>query len=686
MPGLLFTNAALLAGLGALAVPILIHLLLKQRRKPLRFSTIQFFQKRDEKTSQRRKLRNWLLLSLRLLLLALIVLAFARPYLPGAAGSAAASQRRQLVLVLDRSASMQAGDRWAKARELLQNAVAGLHPADLVALIDSGAHAEILAPLGSPEALEPILKKLEPGFGTSDLAEGLKTAVRLLSQSNAGGTSRIEVISDLQKSACARLAETSVPKGIELTICPLAEAATPNLAVEELAWDHGRHSMVAHVRNYSPQNARQLKMSLLLDGVASAAPPLSVVAEFSKEVSLPLPRLEPGWHSIETRIAAHDSFALDDVRYQAIFIPKPQRVLCVEPRPSSRVFEEETFFVASALAPETTNEGSYAVEKAAPEEAADRLAKAGDYALVVLPGLRQIPPNLAPALTRFVTAGGGLILFLGDKLNPGRYSDDFHELLPALPGHVEGDDARPEDFWHLRNYERDGLIFAAFKEPNSGDVNLPEFRHRFTLTTLDGSHIDAGFNDGVPLIASKKLGQGRVLLVNTTADTAWTDWPKRKTFLPWFYGLAAEATQRKISADFRDDAPLLAGCPADLPLESAAAKLALQVHEPSGRLSSATADAQGQVSFNPERPGFYSIQDSAGHELRRVAVNLAAAESDLQSFLPAELDIPRTDDSPKPGLMAGLLGDDRRELWRFLLLAAVALLFLEPLLANRSYA
>jgi hypothetical protein len=115
MPGLLFSNAALLAGLGALAIPILIHLLLKQKRKPLRFSTIQFFQKRDEKTSQRRKLRNLMLLALRVLLLALLVLAFARPYLPGSAGVPAAGQCRQIVLVLDRSASMQAGDRWAKA-------------------------------------------------------------------------------------------------------------------------------------------------------------------------------------------------------------------------------------------------------------------------------------------------------------------------------------------------------------------------------------------------------------------------------------------------------------------------------------------------------------------------------------------------------------------------------------------
>ncbi|MGA2243516.1 MAG: VWA domain-containing protein [Verrucomicrobiota bacterium] len=685
MPGLLFSNAALLAGLGALAIPILIHLLLKQKRKPLRFSTIQFFQKRDEKTSQRRKLRNLMLLALRVLLLALLVLAFARPYLPGSAGVPAAGQCRQIVLVLDRSASMQAGDRWAKAMEQLQNAVAGLAPADRVALIDSRSPAEIMAPLGSPDALKPILKKLEPGFGTSDLAAGLKTAVQLLAQSDAGGTPRIEVISDFQKSACAGLAGASVPKGIELTICPVAETATPNLALEALARDEGRQALIARARNYSAQNAPAVRMSLLVDGVSSAAPSLSLPAGTTTQVSLSLPRLGPGWHSVETRMAAHDSFALDDVRYETIFIPKPQRVLCVEQRASSHPFEEETFFVASALAPETTNGGPYAVAKATPEEAAATLAETSDYALVVVPGLRQIPPNLAPALTGFVTNGGGLILFLGGKLNAARYNEDFHELLPALPGLVEGDDDQPQNFWHLRHYEREGLIFAAFKEPDSGDVTLPEFRHRFTLTTLDGSRVEAEFNDGTPLIVSKKLGRGRIVLVNTSADTAWTDWPKRKTFLPWLYGLASHATQRAATFTADDDASLLAGFPADLSLE-VAANVSLRVREPSSRVTSAVVDAQGQIALNPEHPGFYSIQDAVGHELRRVAVNVAAAESDLQSFTPGELDIPRTNDAPKDGLMAGILGDDHREWWRFLLLAAVALLFLEPLLANRSYA
>src|SRR6187200_1506358 len=115
-----FTNLALLGGFAALSIPILIHLLLKRKKQRLRFSTLQFFLKQDEQSTRRRKFRNWLLLAVRILLLTLIVLAFARPYLPNPLAGAAAAEKRQIVFVLDRSAGMQAndagGERWNRAK------------------------------------------------------------------------------------------------------------------------------------------------------------------------------------------------------------------------------------------------------------------------------------------------------------------------------------------------------------------------------------------------------------------------------------------------------------------------------------------------------------------------------------------------------------------------------------------
>jgi hypothetical protein len=84
----LFTNAIFLSALAGLAIPVVLHLLLKRKSPRLRFSTVRFFARQDEQATSKRKLRNLFLLSVRLLLFALLVLAFARPYLPFGLGAA----------------------------------------------------------------------------------------------------------------------------------------------------------------------------------------------------------------------------------------------------------------------------------------------------------------------------------------------------------------------------------------------------------------------------------------------------------------------------------------------------------------------------------------------------------------------------------------------------------------------
>src|SRR6266496_311014 len=122
MGQLTFSHLAVLGGLAALAIPVIIHLLFRHRKRPLRFSTLQFFLQQEERATRRQKLRHWLLLLVRCALVALLVFAFARPYLrePGPAG---APVRRDVVIVLDRSASMQAAGTTATSTPPLHDAL-----------------------------------------------------------------------------------------------------------------------------------------------------------------------------------------------------------------------------------------------------------------------------------------------------------------------------------------------------------------------------------------------------------------------------------------------------------------------------------------------------------------------------------------------------------------------------------
>src|SRR5882672_3957132 len=122
-----FVAPLVLVGLGALAIPILIHLIQRERKRVVVFPSLMFLRRIPYQSVRRRSIRHWLLLCLRALALLLLVAAFARPFFPqGALAARAAGGTRELVVLLDQSASMGYGDRWQQAQAAAHRAIDGL--------------------------------------------------------------------------------------------------------------------------------------------------------------------------------------------------------------------------------------------------------------------------------------------------------------------------------------------------------------------------------------------------------------------------------------------------------------------------------------------------------------------------------------------------------------------------------
>jgi len=103
-----------LAALAGLALPLYLHLLKRQTRTPRQVSSLMFYESRTQSSTRHRRLRYFVLLSLRLLLLLLLILAFANPFVNRDAASVASE--RLVLLVVDNSFSMRAGTRLADAK------------------------------------------------------------------------------------------------------------------------------------------------------------------------------------------------------------------------------------------------------------------------------------------------------------------------------------------------------------------------------------------------------------------------------------------------------------------------------------------------------------------------------------------------------------------------------------------
>ena len=138
-----FLTPLFLVALATLAVPVLIHLTQKERKSVVAFPSLMFLRKIPYESVQRRRIRDWLLLALRLAAIALIVTAFARPFLRGSDLAAAPGGARDIVVLLDRSYSMGYGDSWSRAQTAATQAIGSATPADRISLVLFADTAEV---------------------------------------------------------------------------------------------------------------------------------------------------------------------------------------------------------------------------------------------------------------------------------------------------------------------------------------------------------------------------------------------------------------------------------------------------------------------------------------------------------------------------------------------------------------
>ena len=197
-----FLAPLLLLGLGAIAVPIFVHLIQRERKRVVEFPSLMFVQKIPYQSVRRRRIRHWALLLMRAAAIALIVAAFARPFLPAraAAALAATGGSREVVILLDQSASMGYGDRWQRARNEASKVVDSLGGADKATLVLFGRNAEENVRATSDKGrLQGAIRSATLTAGGTRFGPALKLAESILTRSTLQRKEAI-LISDFQKT------------------------------------------------------------------------------------------------------------------------------------------------------------------------------------------------------------------------------------------------------------------------------------------------------------------------------------------------------------------------------------------------------------------------------------------------------------------------------------------------------
>jgi hypothetical protein len=541
-----FIHLGFLAAGTALGLPIAIHLLFRPRSRSVEIGTLQFLRVALRDRVRRRRIRRWVLLAMRSLGVLLMAFLFARPYWKARGGPGG---EREVVLLIDRSASMAAGGAGAspfdkagrQAGEILRDLPGGAIAH--LAYFDAGGIAPVLGAKMDPSA--------RPGLAGTDYTKALGWARDIVVGSRRLDR-RVFLWTDLQRSGLVTPTGERFPPGVPVEIMDVGRALTRNLAVEDVQAERtdlraGKSvSVEARVFNAGLFPVRDVRVKLSLEGVPAIVQTVTVEGHARRLIRFEVPIRESGLYHGYVEAAAADDLPFDDRRWLAFEARRPDRVLLVDGEPGPSVFGNETYFLEMALRlglPGQGPDGSatpYESERLAWSGRSDSLPSLDPFRVIALCNVPDLSSADVGAVERFVSSGGNLIVFTGDLVKAGAYA--AMEGTGVMPGRLDG--PAEDGPYHFAGWEKDHPIFAPFADPLHGDLRTLRFR-RITRIAPDAQcRVLATAQGGSPLVVERSHGAGRCLLFAFPADNAWGEWAIHRLYLPMVHQLAGYTTNR----------------------------------------------------------------------------------------------------------------------------------------------
>ena len=740
-----FGNALMLGWLAVAAAPILIHLWNKRKYREVPWAAIEYLLAALRKNARRIQLEQWLLLAVRTLLIVLVVMAVAQPFLEKLGLNFIAGERTLKVLVIDGSFSMayQPTDKtlFARAKQLAVQIVEESSQGDGFTLVLMGSPPTVIVGTPAVEARDFLeeIENLKQPHGGGDLPATLAKVEEILKKAEGSGLVRKEVyfLTDLgrttwlpdagdesrrnsaEPSPAAATSETTPSAApaadgdfrrrveqlaglASLVVIDLGQNSSENMAITSLRVADPFTTVArdvtfeTQVQNFGSQPREHHLVEFYIDGRRMKETHVNVPAGQSVPVVFSYRFENPGEHVVEARLGS-DLLDIDNHRYLALDVKQFVRVLCVSGKSSSSGLNGATDYLVFALNPDegsSTQRGT--VEPEVIPESALLERDLSRYDAVFLCNVGQFTANEARVLRSYVSGGGGLVFFLGDQVLSERYNRELGaeaggvRVLPALLGKLV--DASETHFDPLAY--RHPLVSAFKGREQAGLLTTPVYKYfRLELPPKSGAKVALEFEGGAPAIVEETIGRGRSILVATEGSfssldpitkTPWTNLPAWPSYVPIVQELLALA----VSGQTGEHNVMVGQAIGDTVSVSATqAPLALRTADGRQEQLRLTVDAEGSrwAFGDTNYSGVYTA--SLGPPVARdktFCVNVDTTESDLARIDPAEL--PKqftTNRQANLDQQAAANVSRHSGLHRGLLYCVLGLLFLETFLAWR---
>jgi hypothetical protein len=656
-----------LAGLAAVGLPVYIHLLRRHTTTPRPVSSLMFFERGTQSSTRHRRLRYLLLFSLRTLLVLLLALTFANPFVRR---SSAAASDRLLLVALDNSFSMRAGTRLADAKREALEVLASRKPSQRAQLMVLGGELQVLTqPIQDAGALRRAVESIQPGDSHGNFGE-LGRGMRALTET-VHTPVELHLFSDMQASNMpGNFADMVMPGNVSLMLHPVAKAV-PNWTVESVdapsqLVDPKRARVLAVIAGHQTAAATRT-VSLVINGVVAATKKVEVPADGRVTVAFESLDVPYGASRCAVRIDAADSFPADDASSFAVKRSDPERVLFVHQASDSR----SPLYFGAALA--AAAQAAFVLQPISVEQAAD--VDPTKYAFVVLADVASIPSILENSLLHDVQNGGNVLIAVGP-------SGTHRQRIPVF-----GERTTDAHFYSRSGgFSTVGQVDAAHPAMKDS-AGWTDAKFYYAVVIDPGySRVAARLADGTPLLLDKQIGQGHVLLFASGFDNVANDLPLHPAFVPFVDHTARYLSGMEGLGGARVVDSFVQLRSATNEAGAGGQGATVEVVGPDGTRPLSLQEEARVQSFQLTHAGFYRMKFASGRDAL-IAVNPDRRESALE-LIPQ--DVLRLwsggADTPAKGETATLADTEKKSAyslwWWFMLLILVAALA-ESLVASR---
>ena len=630
-----FLSPLFLAGALAALVPVLLHLLKREPETRLQFSAVKLLRGAPVEHSQKRYLRDLLLLALRVAALLLLALAFARPFFRSAAYDATPGIT---VVAIDTSLSMSAGRQFERARQLAKEAVDRAAASDVVGIVTFADHAAVaLQPTADRTAARSAIERATTGFGATSYRAALAAAADMAA-AHGGDRSTIVVVTDLQESGWDAGDRITVPESARIEVADVG-ASPPNLAVTAVRASPDR--VVATIRN-AGLRAREARVELNVDGRLAGEAGAAIGPNQTVDVTLPGAR----GGSAVVSVSDGDGVLADNVRYVVLEDTGRPSVLVVT---ASGDASREAFYVQHALTAPGPSGPAYQVAGVGADQLGTwdptRLAR---HTAILLLSTRGLERRGREVLAEYLRKGGGLLMAAGPRVDGVVAADvlggtvSLTSPAAAAEGPFEGvtRTLAPADTRHP--------VFHAFFN-GQATLGLVKLR-RVTTIGAAGCQTLARFTTGEAALVDCAPGRGRALVFASDFDNEWNDFPLHSAFVPFLH----------------ESVRYLGGGP-----------------RPAGEYLVAAAPAGV-----PAKPGIATLAQpaDAGGIARRIAINVDPAEAEPGRFSADEFQTAVTrlkDVSRSAPHFEARQQEEHQHIWQYVLGVMIAAMIVETFVAAR---